>query len=59
MTTSREYRQFARRCAEWAVETDTNETRNGFLDLARDWTIAALVLDRVAMEEAALIKPNA
>jgi hypothetical protein len=46
MTTSREYRQFAHQCIEWAAEADTNEDRNAFLDLARDWTFAALCLDR-------------
>jgi hypothetical protein len=28
MTTSREYRQFARECVEWASETATHETRD-------------------------------
>jgi hypothetical protein len=55
MTTSREYRQFAQQCTEWAVETDTDEARDALLDLARDWTVAALVLDRAAAEKASLI----
>jgi hypothetical protein len=52
MATSREYRQFARQCTEWAAETDTNETRNAFLNLAFDWTLAALCVDRAPKEEA-------
>jgi hypothetical protein len=51
MTTSREYRQFARECTKWADETDTNEARMAFLDLACDWTFAALSRDRVEKEE--------
>ena len=52
MTTSREYRQFARQCTEWAAETDTSEARNAFLDLASDWTLAALCVDRATKKEA-------
>jgi hypothetical protein len=47
MITSSEYRQFARECTEWAVETDTEETRKSFLALAKDWTFAAMATDRV------------
>jgi hypothetical protein len=47
MFTSREYRKFARECAKWADETDTNDARKALLDLASDWTFAALTLDRV------------
>jgi hypothetical protein len=46
MTTSREYRQFAHECTKWADETETDEARNAFLDLACDWTFAALCLDQ-------------
>jgi hypothetical protein len=49
MTTSREYRQFARE----ADETDTNEAREAFLDLARDWRFAALTVDRIGKEATA------
>jgi hypothetical protein len=52
MATSREYRQFAHLCTEWAAEVDTNEARNAFLDLASDWTLAALCADRATKEEA-------
>jgi hypothetical protein len=47
MITSREYRQFARECAKWAIETDTDEDRKSFIALARDWTFAAMATDRV------------
>jgi hypothetical protein len=51
MTTSREYRQFARECTKWADETDTNEARKAFLDLARDWSFAALTVDRIEKKQ--------
>ena len=44
MTTSGEYRQFARECTKWAGEAATDEIRESFLDLACDWTFAALVV---------------
>jgi hypothetical protein len=51
--TSREYRQFARKSTKWAVETDTAEARQSFLALAKDWTFAALAVDRVEKQETA------
>jgi hypothetical protein len=51
MITSHEYRQFARACVEWAVETDTDEDRKSFLALAKDWTFAAMAIDRVEKQE--------
>jgi hypothetical protein len=53
MITSREYRQFARECTKWAVETDTDEDRKSFLALARDWTFAAMAADSVEKHEIA------
>ena len=50
MTTSHEYRQFARRCTEWAAEAKTDEARNDFLSLAFDWTLAALRVDEQPQE---------
>jgi hypothetical protein len=47
MTTSSEYRQFARECTNWASEASTHEIRDSFLDLACDWTFAALAVGRV------------
>jgi hypothetical protein len=52
MITSREYRQFARDCTKWALETDTEEDRKSFLALAKDWTFAAMATERVAKQEA-------
>jgi hypothetical protein len=52
-TTSSQYRQFARECTKWAVETDTEEDRKSFLALAIDWTFAAMVTDRVEKQETA------
>jgi hypothetical protein len=40
-TTCHEYRQFARECAKWAVETDTDEDRKSFLALAKDFSVMA------------------
>jgi hypothetical protein len=53
MTSSHEYRQFARECTKWAYETDTEEAREAFLGLARDWSFAALTVDRVGKEQTA------
>jgi hypothetical protein len=41
-----DYRKFARQCTEWAVNAATDQDRETFLELARDWTFAALSLDR-------------
>jgi hypothetical protein len=46
MTTSREYRQFARQCTKWADEATTDEDRKSLLDLASDWIFAAIAVDR-------------
>jgi hypothetical protein len=51
MITSREYRQFARECAKWAVETDADEDRKSFLALAKDWTFAAMATDRATEKQ--------
>jgi hypothetical protein len=51
MITSSEYRQFARECAKWAVETKMEEDRKSFLALAKDWTFAAMASDRVAEKQ--------
>jgi len=52
MITSGEYRQFARECTKWPVETDTDDARKSFLALAKDWTFAAMATDRVEKQEA-------
>lgn len=47
MTTADEYRLFAWECLEWAEEAATDGERQSFLDMARDWTLAAFRLDGV------------
>jgi hypothetical protein len=47
MTKSSEYREFACECTKWAGEAATDEIRDSFLDLACDWTFAALAIGRV------------
>ena len=46
MTTSREYREFARECTKWAAEAASAESRNSLLHLAADWIIASVITDR-------------
>jgi hypothetical protein len=47
MITSREYEKSVHECTKWAVESDTEDAREPFLSLAKDWTFAALTTDRV------------
>ena len=42
MATVSEYRQFAAECLRWATEAETEDMRKAFLDMARDWTLAAM-----------------
>jgi hypothetical protein len=35
-------------CLKWAVETDTDEDRESFLGLAKDWQLAAMATDAAA-----------
>jgi hypothetical protein len=54
MATAEEYKQFAKECLRWATEAETDDDRNALLEMARDWTLAALRLDGVlvpAMKE--------
>ena len=44
-TTAKEYREFAAECLRWATEVDSEEDRKSFLDMARDWTLAAMRLE--------------
>jgi hypothetical protein len=44
-TTAKEYREFADECLRWATEVDSEDDRNSFLDMARDWTLAAMRLE--------------
>jgi hypothetical protein len=45
MTTADEFREYAKECLQWADEAETDDQRQSFLDMARDWTLAALHLD--------------
>jgi hypothetical protein len=45
MTTAKEYREFAKECLKWADEAEADNDRNSFLEMARDWTLAAIRLE--------------
>jgi hypothetical protein len=47
MTTAQEYRKFADECLRWATEAETEEFKDAFIQMARDWTLAAMRLDGV------------
>jgi hypothetical protein len=42
MPTSNEYRSFAEQCLHWADETDNEEYRHAFLEMAKLWTQLAM-----------------
>lgn len=48
MTTAQEYRKFADECLRWATEAETEEFKDAFIQMARDWTLAAMRLDGVS-----------
>jgi len=48
MATAQEYRKFAEECLRWADEADTEEFKDAFIQMARDWTLAAMRLEAVA-----------
>jgi hypothetical protein len=50
MATADEYRQFAKECLRWATEVAEDE-RQAFLDMARDWTLAAMRLEGILIPE--------
>lgn len=47
MTTAKEYREFAIECLRWATEVESEEDKQAFLDMARDWMLAAMRLEGV------------
>jgi hypothetical protein len=53
MTTANEYREFSKECLKWADESETDDMRKSFLDMARDWTLAAMRLEGVLLPEQA------
>jgi hypothetical protein len=44
-TTANEFRDYAKECLKWADEAKTDDQRQSFLDMARDWTLAAARFD--------------
>jgi hypothetical protein len=49
MATADEYRQYAKECLQWADEAKTDDERRSFLDMARDWTLAAMRLEGMVL----------
>jgi hypothetical protein len=45
MTTSAEFREYARECLRWAAEATDEAARQSLLETAKFWTHAALRLD--------------
>jgi hypothetical protein len=43
MTVTKEYWDFARECAQWAVEAKDQLEKDHFLDMAKAWTELALL----------------
>jgi hypothetical protein len=56
MTTAKEYREFAMECLKWADEAEADNDRNSFLEMARDWTLAAIRLEGGLTPEA--VRPD-
>ncbi len=52
MTTAAEYREFATECTRWAVESESEEMRKTFLDMAQQWIEAALLVEGVITPDA-------
>jgi hypothetical protein len=48
MATAQEYRKFAEECLRWAEEAETEEFKDAFILMARDWTLAAMRLEGVS-----------
>jgi hypothetical protein len=47
MAKADEYRKFAAECLRWATEVEAEDDRQALLDMARNWTFAALRLEGV------------
>jgi hypothetical protein len=45
METAAECHQYAEECVRWAARAKTEEQRKGFLEIARAWREAALLLE--------------
>ena len=46
MLTASEYFGFARQCILWALESKDEEAEDGFIAMARDWTMAGLAMEQ-------------
>ena len=51
MTTSTEFRAYARECLAWAAEATDEAAREALVETAKFWTHAALKLDGVQFME--------
>jgi hypothetical protein len=49
MTTGKEYREFADECLRSATEAESEKERQLYLDMARDWTLAAIRAEGLAI----------
>ena len=47
MSSPKEFREFAHECVRWANETTDEHERQALLDLAKQWTHAALAAERL------------
>jgi hypothetical protein len=57
MSTAEEFREYAKECLLSADEAETDDQRQSFLDMARDWTLAALRVEGL-MSPAQSEQPN-
>jgi hypothetical protein len=57
MTTAKEYREFANECLRWAAEVKAEDDRQAFLDMARDWTLAAMRLEGMLIPDRKEVPP--
>jgi hypothetical protein len=58
MSAADEYHSYARDCLRWAAKARTEQQREQFLSLARDWTQSALGLEGVSTPLAPTAPPN-
>jgi hypothetical protein len=58
MNTSVQYREYARECAQWAAEANTEEARSIFLKMAQQWMEAALTIDRIEGPQSGPSRPS-
>jgi hypothetical protein len=57
-TAAEQYREYARECAQWAAEAQTDEARGIFLQMAQQWIEAALTIDRIERPQSAPSRPS-